>query len=444
MAEEKTSSQEKVRELTKKIEIGIADLFQSGRVDEYLRVMGKFHRYSLNNTILIFLQRPDATLCCGYNAWKKEFGRHVKKGEKGIKILAPSPYNKTVEVNKLDPHTQKPMVDDSGNAVKESHTVQVPWFRTATIFDVAQTEGPPLPQLCAELTGDVPQFDMFMEALRRTSPVPIETATLEDGVDGYYSRDKGIITIQEGMAQLQTVCSTLHEIVHSEVHGTEQDASQPKALKEITAEAVSMAVCACYGLDTSESSIPYLASWSSGKDVPELKACLQIITDTTKKLIDRIDRNFAEICKERGVPAPKRLITEAEEPPPAKSKTAYHMPDPSVPEDALSEAGYHETDLLPLSAERACELIDRDMSVYVVQQGENPMMAFDREEIMDYPAGTVFAVPRTEWEASAEYQQAMAAMENPGASQEMIPKRRTYNRTGKGRTTKKTKPERGR
>ena len=473
----KPSYQDKIKEIMRQIECGVQRLFQSGKLDQYLRIMSKFHHYSLNNTILIFLQRPDATYCAGYRAWQNEFGRHVKKGEKSIKILAPSSFKKTVQRKKLDPRTQLPLRDTSGNVVMERQTVTVPSFRTVDIFDIAQTDGPPLPQLAEDLTADVEHFDIFMEAVRKSSPVPIEIKPLREDLDGLFSRDAQSITIREGMGQLQTLCSTLHEVTHSVVDNGPEAVSRSKAEKEITAESVAMAVCAYYGLDTSANSIPYLGSYCRDKTLPELKACLQTILETANNLIADIDRNYAETCRERGIPIPIQMqessgkpdrVSEQETakesgkryglesvtepardayPEPKQNTTTgaiYPMPDVSLPADALQAAGYAGNDLLPLSADRACELIDRDMSVYVVQRGENPMMAFDREEIMDCPAGTVFAVPRTEWEASAEYQQAMAAMENPGASQEMIPKRRTYNRTGKGRTTKKTKPERGR
>ena len=296
---------DRIKEIMGQIEHGIQDVFQSGRLDEYLRIMGKFRRYSLNNTMLIFLQCPNASYCAGYRMWQDEFGRYVKKGEKGIKILAPYTSRKTVKVKKLDPVTQTPMMDTSGNAVMEEHTVQTLRYRTVTIFDVTQTDGPPMPQLTAELTDNVQQYEIFMDALRRTSPVPIVIKPLPDDVDGLFSRETQSIILREGMGQLQTVCAALHEISHSRVHGGEEATAQSKAEKEITAEGTAMAVCGFYGLDTSANSIPYLSTWSSGKDVPELKACLNIIMEATDALITDIDRNLAQVCQERGIPVPK-------------------------------------------------------------------------------------------------------------------------------------------
>ena len=448
---------DRIKEIMGQIEHGIQDVFQSGRLDEYLRIMGKFRRYSLNNTMLIFLQRPNATYCAGYRMWQDEFGRYVKKGEKGIKILAPYTSKRTVKVKKLDPITQTPMRDASGNAVMEEHTVQTQRYRTVTIFDVTQTDGPPMPQLTAELTDDVQQYEIFMEALRRTSPVPIEFKPLPDDVDGLFSRETQSIVLRVGMGQLQTVCAALHEISHSRVHGGEETEVQSKAEKEITAEGTAMAVCGFYGLDTSANSIPYLSTWSSGKDVPELKACLNTIMEATDALITDIDRNLAQICQERGIPVPKRLTTTKEEQLTDTDRITFLMPDPDVPEDALSAVGYWENDLLPLSRDKACAMMERDMTVYVVQSGENPFMAFDREDIQTQPEGTVFAVPREEWEASAEYQQAVQAQQSSGevATAESMETLETPDqpdathpqsakRTGKGSTTQRKRTRRER
>ena len=307
MSAEKSGSQERIKEIMVGIENGIQDLFQSGKLESYLKTMSKFHHYSLNNTILIYLQRPDATYCAGYQTWKNKFGRHVKKGEKGIKILAPAPFKKTVRVEKLDPVTHAPVRDASGQTVTEEQTIQVPHYKPVTIFDYAQTDGPPLPELAAELTGDVQQYEAFMEALRRTSPVPIEIKPIQRDVDGFFSRDTQSISIREGMSQTQTVCAVLHEISHALLHNGEQGKGKSKAVKEVEAESCAMAVSSYYSLDTSANSIPYLGSYSSDKTLPELRSSLQIIMETTDRLITDIDLHFAAVCRERGIPLPKRL-----------------------------------------------------------------------------------------------------------------------------------------
>ena len=307
MSEEESGRQEQIKEIMAGIENGIQDLFQSGRLEAYLKVMSKFHRYSLNNTILIWTQCPTATYCAGFQTWKNEFGRHVKKGEKGIKILAPAPFKKTVQVKKLDSVTHMPVRDADGQIAMEEQTIQIPRYKTVTIFDLAQTEGPPLPELAAELTGDVQQYDAFMEALRRTSPVPVEIKPIQGDADGFFSRETQSITLREGMSQIQTVCAAIHEIVHSIQHNNEQANGKSKAVKEVEAESCAMAVSAFYGLDTSANSIPYLGSYSRDKTVPELRNSLQIIMETTDRLITEIDRHFAEVCAERGISIPERL-----------------------------------------------------------------------------------------------------------------------------------------
>ena len=312
MPGEKPNNQERIKEIMIEIENGIQDLFQSGKLESYLKTMSKFHRYSLNNTILIYLQRPDATYCAGFQTWKNEFGRHVKKGEKGIKILAPAPFKKTVRVEKLDPVTHAPVRDASGQAVMEEQTIQVPHYKTVMIFDLSQTEGPPLPELAAELTGDVQQYDAFMEALRRTSPVPIEIRPIEQSVDGFFSRETQSITIREGMSQAQTVCVALHELAHSIRHNDEQGKEKSRAVKEVEAESCAMAVSSYYSLDTSATSIPYLSSYSRDRSLPELRSSLQIIMETVDQLITDIDRHFAAVCRERGIAVPKRLGGKAE------------------------------------------------------------------------------------------------------------------------------------
>ena len=215
------SGKERLKEITAGIENGIRELFQSEKYRQYLAVMGRFHNYSVNNTILIHMQRPDATLVAGYTKWKTQFGRHVKYGEKGIQVIAPTPYKKKVEEMKLDPDTNEPMRDMDGNIIIEEKIIQVPMFKVVSVFDLAQTDGKPLPQLSAALTGDVKQYEVFLEALQRSSPVPISMKPLKDDLDGFFSLNDQSITIREGMSEVQTICAVIHEIAHSKLHNTE-------------------------------------------------------------------------------------------------------------------------------------------------------------------------------------------------------------------------------
>ena len=312
---DKKSNREKLKEITDSIEQGIKELFQSDKYAEYLRTMSKFHSYSVRNTILIHMQRPDATAVAGFNAWKNKFQRHVKKGEKGITILAPTPFKKTIEEKKLDPVTKSPMLDHDGNVIMEQKEVEIPLFRPVKVFDVSQTEGKPLPQLSSPLTGDVQNYEIFMEALRRTSPVPIDFKPLEPNLDGFFSSDNQSITLREGMSEVQTICAVVHEITHSLLHirekerlsvvaGTDQaEKVKPKDrnTEEVEAESVSYSVCQYYGIETGENSLGYIATWSKDRSLPELKASLETIGKTANQLITDIDRHFREICKERGI-----------------------------------------------------------------------------------------------------------------------------------------------
>ncbi len=223
MAEKKPSNREQVKQIVAGIEGSIQELFQSERYAEYLRTMSRFHTYSVNNTILIHMQMPNATHVAGYNKWKNQFGRHVKQGEKGLTIIAPTPFKRKIEEMKLDPDTKAPVLDEDGNAVTEEREIEIPLFKPVKVFDVSQTEGAPLPSLVSNLTGDVEQYEAFMEALRRTSPMSINVEPLRPGLDGLCNHDDQIISIQEGMSQVQTVCATVHEITHAVLHSREKD-----------------------------------------------------------------------------------------------------------------------------------------------------------------------------------------------------------------------------
>lgn len=223
----KQSNKERLKDITDSIERGIQDLFQSDKYAEYLRTMSRFHKYSVNNTMLIYMQKPDATLVAGFNKWRDQFERNVMKGEKGIKIIAPTPYKKKIEQEKRDPDTNLPMLDADGKVIIEEKEIKIPMFKPVTVFDVSQTNGKPLPQLASDLQGNVQNYEVFMEALRRSAPVLIEIIPIRDGSDGYFSLDKQKIAIREGMSEVQTVSAVVHEIAHSKLHN-QKKIEEPK------------------------------------------------------------------------------------------------------------------------------------------------------------------------------------------------------------------------
>ena len=402
MAENKPTNRERLQEITAGIEQGIKELFESEKYMRYLSVMSKFHRYSVNNTMLIYMQKPDATLVAGYNKWKDQFERHVKKGEHGITIIAPTPYKKKIEEMKRDPDTHAPILDADGKAVMEEKEIEIPMFRPVKVFDVSQTDGKPLPELASSLSGNVPNYEAFMEALRRSAPVPITFEAMAADTDGYFSADHQKIAIRQGMSEVQTVSATVHEIAHSKLHnqkkiqidndeqyqevelfekpalfsngrisrddlpegvycydlrGSDEDPGSPicveervvvnhagsviltaplefpeegrlyftdetglnfnggmltlsqflqeqkkdRRTEEVEAESISYAVCQYFGIQTGENSFGYIASWSKGKELKELRASLETINKTSCELINNIERHYKEICKERGI-----------------------------------------------------------------------------------------------------------------------------------------------
>ncbi len=402
MAENKPTNRERLREITDGIEQGIRELFESEKYMRYLSVMSRFHRYSVNNTMLIYMQKPDATLVAGYNRWKDQFERHVKKGEHGITIIAPTPYKKKIEEQKLDPDTKTPILDQDGKIVTEEKEIEIPMFRPVKVFDVSQTDGKPLPELASSLSGNVPNYEAFMEALRRSAPVPITFEAMAADTDGYFSADHQKIAIRQGMSEVQTVSATVHEIAHSKLHnqkkiqiandeqyqeielfdkpglfsngriardnlpegvycydlrGSDYDPGEPVCVEErvvvnhagsvllteplelaedgrlmlteeeglnfvggfstlaqflqeqrkdrhteeVEAESISYAVCKYFGIETGENSFGYIASWSQGKELKELRASLETINKTSGTLISDIERHYKEICKERGI-----------------------------------------------------------------------------------------------------------------------------------------------
>ena len=402
MAENKPTNRERLREITDGIEQGIKELFESEKYMRYLSVMSRFHRYSVNNTMLIYMQKPDATLVAGYNKWKNQFERHVKKGEHGITIIAPTPYKKKIEEQKLDPDTKAPILDKDGKIVTEEKEIEIPMFRPVKVFDVSQTDGKPLPELASSLSGTVENYDVFMEALRRSSPVPITIEAMPDDTDGYFYIDNPRISVRFGMSEVQTVSASVHEIAHSKLHnrkkiqiandeqyqeielfekpglfsngrivrdnlpegvycydlrGSDDDPGEPVSVEEkvqvnhagsvllteplelpetgylmlteeeglnftggfstlaqflqeqkkdrrteeVEAESISYAVCQYFGIETGENSFGYIASWSQGKELKELRNSLEIINKTACELISDIERHYKEICKERGI-----------------------------------------------------------------------------------------------------------------------------------------------
>ena len=402
MAENKPTNRERLREITDGIEQGIKELFESEKYMRYLSVMSRFHRYSVNNTMLIYMQKPDATLVAGYNKWKDQFERHVKKGEHGITIIAPTPYKKKIEEQKLDPDTKAPILDKDGKIVTEEKEIEIPMFRPVKVFDVSQTDGKPLPELVSSLSGNVPNYEAFMEALRRSAPMPITFEAMAADTDGYFSANHQKIAIRQGMSEVQTVSATVHEIAHSKLHnqkkiqiandeqyqeielfdkpglfsngrivrdnlpegvycydlrGSDYDPGEPVCVEErvvvnhagsvlltdplelaengrlmlteeeglnfvggfstlaqflqeqkkdrhteeVEAESISYAVCKYFGIETGENSFGYIASWSQGKELKELRASLETINKTSGTLISDIERHYKEICKERGI-----------------------------------------------------------------------------------------------------------------------------------------------
>ena len=293
---------DKVKEITDKLEAGIQALFESEAFKKYLKTLSKFHDYSLNNTILIAMQKPDATLVAGYTAWQKNFGRQVQKGETGIRILAPTPYKKQMEVDRVDPVTQQPVLNPDGSTVKDLKEIMVPAFRVVNVFDVSQTDGKPLPTIGVdELSGNVANYEMFFEALKRACPVPVGFEDIPSGAKGYYHTVEQRIALQEGMSEMQTVKTLIHEMAHQKLHSHEKEKPREERLtarsKEVEAESVAYTVCQHFGIDTSDYSFGYIAGWSSGKETAELKESLGKIRDAASELITGIEAKLAEMEK---------------------------------------------------------------------------------------------------------------------------------------------------
>ena len=485
---EKQSNKDRLKEITDSIENGIKELFESEKYKNYLRTMSRFHKYSVNNTMLIYMQKPDATVVAGFNKWRDQFGRNVLKGEKGIKIIAPTPYKKKIEEAKLDPDTKLPMLDADGKAIMEEKEIKIPKYKPVTVFDVSQTEGKPLPQLAADLTGNVQNYEVFMEAVKRSAPVPVFMENMT-GMDGYYDDENRRIAVRTGMSEVQTVCAAIHEIAHSLLHshsketngltpswkvvmvsegGTKRDfssgfkteaeakhfaeaenwryldenrfewrleieedlsavktAALSRNTEEVQAESISYAVCAYFGIETGENSFGYIATWSKGKELPELKASLETINRTASGLITDIDRNYKALIKERGLDKeseslaaePVQEIT-VQEPEPVSAPDNGCVPDPAISVESMNAYGYTDSNMLPLTRERALELMERDVTVYMLHTDNTEAMAFDADEIRSFDG--IFGVEASEWEtvkdrfAPQDYEKAF--LDNPGDS----------------------------
>ena len=489
---EKQSSRDRLKEITASIEDGIKELFQSESYAQYLQTMSRFHHYSVNNQVLIHMQKPDATLVAGFNKWKNQFGRNVIKGEHGIKIIAPTPFKKKIEQEKLDPDTQLPMLDADGKIITEEKTIQIPMYKPVTVFDVSQTEGRPLPQLAHDLSGNVANYDVFMEALRRSSPVPISVEVMGGGMDGYFDLEHQDIAIRKGMSEVQTVSAVIHEMAHALLHNRTKDTEEKtpelsRSTEEVQAESISYAVCAYYGIATGDNSFGYIASWSKDKTLPELRESLEVISKTADGLINDIDRHYAEILKEReaeliaaepamamerlyavddrylhvqrtdtgvdytiydkasmkeldggqldmeistlaesaleicnshgiGQNAPLQVadigildelqaaqdaVIAIEPPVQENPEPETDTPaDPAISVEARNAYGYTDDAMLPLTKERAMELFERDVPVYLLYGDNTEAMAFEQTEILNHDG--IFGIDRADWEAVKE------------------------------------------
>ena len=340
---------DRLKEITDRLEQGILEVFESERYKEYLRVMSRFHHYSFNNTMLIALQKPDASLIAGFSAWKNSHGRTVKKGEKGIRIIAPAPFKVKQEMEKLDPKTNMPLVGADGKAVTEETEITIPAYKVVSVFDVSQTEGKELPSIGVnKLTGDVSRYEDFFTALKKASPVPIALEHIEGSAHGYYHLTEKRIAIDDNMSELQTLKTAIHEIAHAKLHDIDLNAPKEEKenhpnqrTREVEAESVAYTVCRHYGLDTSDYSFGYVAGWSSGKELSELKGSLETIRLAASELIDSIDGHFKELQR-----AKENELSEKETEPALqeeKQEAAYLLENGNYFYIQTCETGYDYT-----------------------------------------------------------------------------------------------------
>ena len=356
MAENKNAQQ--VREITDKLEQGIKELFESERFKEYLRTMSKFYNYSFNNTLLIAMQKPEATYVAGYTSWQRNFDRQVMKGEKGIKILAPAPYKAQEEREKIDPVTQKPVIGADGKTVTETVEVLRPAFKVVSVFDVSQTDGKELPDIIVdELKGTVENYEAFFDALKQESPVPVSFEDIPGGAKGFFSPVESRIAIQEGMSEIQTVKTAIHEIAHAKLHAFKQDEQaapedkKDRHTKEVEAESVAYTVCQRYGIETSDYSFGYIAGWSSGKETKELKSSLDTIRKTAAEMIEGIDAKLKVLLAEKAQSAEK----EAEAPVEAMQEVSVYRETANYAYEAGEMDAYRASLAANVECRRAIE-----------------------------------------------------------------------------------------
>ncbi|SFE36118.1 antirestriction protein ArdA [Peptostreptococcus sp. D1] len=384
---------EKMKEITDRLEHGISELFDSERYKAYLATMSKFHDYSLNNTILIAMQ--GGSLVKGYNQWKNEFGRNVKQGEKAIKILAPAPFKVKKQEQKIDPETRKPLTDNDGKPLTEEKEITIPAFRVVSVFDVSQTEGKELPDLGVQnLIGDVEQYKDFFAALEKTSPFAVGFEALEQGVNGRCFYEERRIAITEGMSELQNIKTAIHEIAHATLHDIDRDAPErpDRRTREVEAESVAYAVCQHYGLDTSDYSFGYVAGWSSGRELAELKGSLETIRSTAANLIDTIDGHFAQLQKEQGK---------------AQEQPAAEAPDATINVEDMQEYGYSWDGMLPLREAAAMQIFDKEnTAIYRLYPDDTEGAVESVEDLRSHAeTGGIFGIEKDAWKALAERRQ---------------------------------------
>jgi len=316
LAEQKNNREQQLREYTERLEQGIKDIFESGKYADYLTTLSRFHSYSARNTVLIHMQNPNATRVAGFSAWQKNFDRNVMKGEKGIRIFAPAPFTAIKEMEKIDPDTQLPVLDEDGNPVMEEVKTTIPAFKVVSVFDVSQTDGKPLPVLAENIEGDVAQYDLFRQALEQSTAYSVSYEPMADDTDGTAHAETRHIRIREGMSEVQTVSALVHEMSHAELHSAESPEGETygeraarRNREEVEAESISFVVCQHFGIETDANSFGYIANWSSDKELAELKASLDTIKKTASRMIDTIDARFSEIKQEHGI---EQTMIEAE------------------------------------------------------------------------------------------------------------------------------------
>lgn len=312
-------SRDRLQETMERLEAGIMEIFDSDRYKNYLDVMSRFHNYSVNNTVLIAMQRPDATRVAGYNNWKDKFHRQVRRGEKGIRIIQPAPYQVKRQMEKVDPRTGKTVTGADGQPVMEEKDITVNAYRVGYVFDISQTDGPELPSMgVRELAGNVEAYPVFFRAVEQASPVPVGFERIPGSSKGFYSHDEKRIAVREGMGGLQNIKTLIHEIAHARLHDRDilKDAGTiiDRRTKEVQAESIAYTVCRHFGLDTSDYSFAYLAGWSSGKELPELRDSLEVIRSTASGLIKEIGENHAVLTNGKSVTGEKEESTADSQP----------------------------------------------------------------------------------------------------------------------------------